>query len=1011
MKIGILHLSDLHIESDNYSEKVDAIVNACNYDVKQVSHLYIVLTGDITKYGRIDEYAKAKDFISTLQEKIKPANSVLQIKVIIVPGNHDCCFDDVKSTRKTILKDCLNDVIEEEDYFVDALAVQNNFWNFYKDIYGTIPTDKVSYSIEFIPHLDNKIVFHCYNSSWMSEKEEKYGEIVIPENKFIKNEKGIIAISVFHHPLEWLSPKTKNNNKKRFEEHLINNSNVVLFGHEHDKGQFKNVQQKDNNVIFAEGKAFQKDKPKETGFNYFSIDLSSEKVICKVYYWDENSYSSEAEETFTLQKKEKRVFTLTNEFATKINTLKIPLKHSRKENLGLSDVFIFPDLEPIKDDDIIQYTDSKELLEQIKKEENIKVVIEGEDQSGKTTLLFSYFQNLYDNGFLPIYIRGKCINKTDIKSILKESIKEQYDSNNVDLIFQQHKKVLLFDNLQNTKLNSKYKANLLKNLDEQFEHIIISTSNSTITNLAIDELNVLRGYDKYKLLPLGYEKRGELIEQWLRIGINVMTIREEEISKALQLRYNEVNALIGNRLMPSYPIFILTILQSLDTQIFQDFSPTSYAHCYNALIMAGLVKEGLEKQLKGYLNLLQELSFYLFNELKREYFSITDFEIFFTQFKEKFVPAHKTPEPYLKNLTNANILKFDEEYYSFSYKYIFYFLSAQKIAKEIDQYEDLIYELCNKIHLEKNANILIFLTHHTKAQTLLKHIIFTGNLPFENIYPITLETEDPFTTFIANFVQEIQGEMIQIEDRNPNEEFKNELKENDQVERQKSKSNTKENDFEMPKEVIEINQALQTIKILGQIVKNQKDDFEKDKLIELTETAYCSTFRLINFFAEIFKGEKESIIDAICDDLEEKKKDNITFGDFLKKIDRDEIKKQTTKFLQFISYSICIDGFTNLMFAVGAKDIDEIYNAVSEKIGSSAAKVVTFAIKSYYGNINVKDLENLFKDVENNHTAKNILRFYVKKHLYTNQIERTKKERIIQIAGFKPNLPIKKRIN
>ncbi|MDR2408486.1 MAG: metallophosphoesterase, partial [Bacteroidales bacterium] len=735
MKVGILHLSDLHIESDNYSDKVDAIVNACNYDVKQISQLYIVITGDIAKYGRIDEYAKAKEFISILQKKIKPANSILQIKVILVSGNHDCCFDDVKSTRKTILKDCLKDVIEENDYFNDALAVQDNFWDFYKEINSSIPTDKISYSIEHIPYLNNKIVFHCYNSSWMSEIKEEYGGIVMPENKFIKNENGNITISVFHHPLNWLSPNTKNNNRARFEEHLINSSNIVLFGHEHDKGQVKYIQQKDNNVIFSEGKAFQKDKPNETGFNYFEIDLTSEKIICKVYSWNENNYSVESEDTFTLQKKEKRVFTLTDEFATKINTLKIPLKHSRKENLGLSDVFIFPDLEPIKDDDVIQYTDSKELLEQIKKEENIKIVIEGDDQSGKTTLLFSFYKNLYDNGFLPIYIRGKYVKTTDIKDIVKKAVKEQYDSSNVDLVFQQHKRVLLFDNLQNTALNPKYKANLLKNLDEQFDYIIITTSNSTITNLAIEELNVLRGYDKYKLLPLGYEKRGELIGQWLRIGENVMTIREEQITKSLQLRFNEVNALIGNRLMPSYPIFILTILQGLDTQIFQDFSQTSYAHCYHALITAGLVKEGLKEHLSGYFNLLKELSFYLFDN-KIECFTLSKFDEFFAKFKETYIAEHSSAQ-ILQNLANANILKFDDEYYTFSYKYIFYFLVAQKIAAEIEEYESLIYDLCNNIHLEKNANILIFLTHHTKAQTLLEHIIFTSNLPFEKVAPIT----------------------------------------------------------------------------------------------------------------------------------------------------------------------------------------------------------------------------------------------------------------------------------
>lgn len=1009
MKISVLHLSDLHIESDNYLDKVDAIASACNYDVKQVPLLYIVVTGDIAKSGRKTEYEVAKSFLTGLKDKIKSEKSLLQVKLILVPGNHDCCYENVKSTRKIIIKDCLQDVIEENDYFDDTLAVQDNFWDFYKEVIGSLPADKISYKIIETPSVDDKINFVCYNSSWMSEKEEKCGEIVIPENKFIDNDSGKITISLFHHPLNWFSPNTPKNNKARFEEHLINSSDIVLFGHEHDKGQFKNIQQKNNSVIFSEGKAFQKDKPIETGFNYFEIDLSENKVTCKVYSWHENIYLVEAEDTFTLQKKEKRVFSLTDEFTSKINTLKIPLKHSKKENLGISDVFIFPDLEPIKDNDVIQYTDSKELLEQIKKEENIKIVIEGDEQSGKTTLLFSFYKNLYDNGFLPIYIRGKYVKTTDIRDVVKKAIKEQYDSSNVDLFFQQHKRVvLLFDNLQNTALNPKYKANLLKNSDEQFNYIIIATSNTTISNLAIDEINVLRGYNKYRLLPLGYEKRGELIEQWLRIGENVMTVREEQISKSLQLRFNEVNALIGNRLMPSYPIFVLTILQSLDNQIFQDFSQTSYAHCYHALITAGLVKEGLTEHLNGYFNLLKELSFYLFDN-KRDFFTVPDFETFFVKFKKTYLTPHNSSQ-ILKNLTNANILKFDDEYYVFSYKYIFYFLVAQKIADDIDKYESLIYDLCNNIHLEKNANILIFLTHYTKAQTLLENIIFASNLPFEKIAPITLETTDPFSVFIYQFIQEIQGEMVQIEDRNPNDEFKNEQKEKDNLERKQNNGNTIEDDYKMPQEVVEINQALQTIKILGQIVKNQSGNFERNKLIELTETAYRSTFRLINFFTEIFKSEKDSIIDAICDDLEEKKKDDIAFGDFIRKIDREEIKKQTTKFLQFMSYGICIDGFTNLMFSVGAQGIDELYNSVSEKIGTSAAKIVTFAIKSYYGSINVRDLKKLFEEVEDNYTAKNILRFFVKKHIYTNHIDRTKKEQIIQIAGFKPNIPIRKRL-
>lgn len=1010
MKVGILHLSDLHIERDNYLDKINAIVNSCSYDIKQIASLYIVITGDIVKSGKQSEYVNAKEFISTLQKNIKPANIILPIKIVIVPGNHDCCFDSVKATRKTIIKDCIKDVISEEDYFVDALTVQQNFWNFYHELDLEEPEDKISYKIEHQPNLDHKIVFHCYNSSWMSEIGQLCGSIVIPENKFLTNDNGEITISVLHHPLNWLSPNTNKNNKSRFEEHLLNTSNIVLFGHEHDKGTFKNIQQKSNNVVFSEGKAFQKDNAKETGFNYFDINLNDNTIIYKVYSWNDETYTSEPEESFSLQKKSRRAFSLTQEFESKIETLKIPLKHSKKENLLISDVFIYPDLEPIKDEEIIQYVDAKTLLEQIKKGENPKALIEGEDQSGKTTLLFSLYKDLYNNGFIPIYIRGKNTNSTDIRKLIKTAIKEQYDTNDIELFLQCQNQILLFDNLQNTKLNPKHKTILLKNIDTHFKNVIISTNNSTLSNLDIEEINALRDYNKYRILPLGFEKRKELIEQWLQIGENPITIREEEILKSLQLKLDEINSLIGNRLMPSYPIFILTLLQGLDSQIFQDFSQTSYAHCYHALITAGLIKEGLKEELNGYFNLLKELSYWLFNTQKREFFNNNSFDEFFITFKTNYFISHSSSK-ILNKLSAANILKFEDEYYSFSYKYIYYYLVAQKIASEINQHESLIKDLCDKIYLEESANILIFLSHHSKAQILLDNIIFTSWLPFEDTKPITLNTTDPFSTFISNFIDEIQEEMIKIEDRNPKEEIKKEQQIKDKIDRQENNNKGESNEYKLPNEIIEINQALQTIKILGQIVKNQKGNFEKEKLIELVETAYNSTFRLISFFTGILNTEKDAIIDAILSNVEEKNKNNIEFSEFIKKMNKEDFRKQITKFLQFISYKICIDGLDNLVSAVGAQGVDELYDTVTKKINTPIAKIITFAIKSYYGKIDIINLESLFQDVKTNHIAINILRFYVKKHLYTNNIERTKKERIIQIAGFKPNIDINKRLN
>lgn len=996
MKIGILHLSDLHIQDDDLTSRLDNLVKSVEYDVKQTSHLYIVLSGDIANFGRKTEFENAKIFVSKLTEKLKEKWKMLNIKIISVPGNHDCCFDNEKKTRKSILNDCKTDVIDEEDYFIDAMAVQSDFWDFTNDVTDFKERNKVSYEYKFRPHLDFKVTFHCYNTSWLTEINEKQGSLIVPENKFIENENGEYIISVFHHPIDWLSANTKRNNKQRFEEHLINSSNLVIYGHEHDKGNPKAIIQKNNNVVFCGGKAFDKNTLNETGFSLYEIDLTDKSINIKTFNFDGNIYSVETEDKHQIIEKVKREFILNQEFETKITDLSIPLKHSRKPKLVLSDVFVYPDLEPLLEDDsnVVQYPNSYDLIDKVKNEEKVNVLIEGADQSGKTALLYVLYKRYYEMGLTPIYLRGKYCSETDVKKLVKKALKEQYNNENVDLFFQLDKKVLLLDNFHKSSLNSKYKKRLVESLNDNFEIIIVTSDNTYSSKNVTEEATSFKEYLKYKLLPLGHEKRSELIEQWLLIGENKLTIQEEEILNNVKLRFNEINSLIGNRLMPSYPIFILTLLQSLDENL-QNFSQTSYANIYLVLIKAGLVKEGIKDSvLTSLLNILKELAFYMYDK-KKSPFNRDDFDNFIIEYSGKYF-RHKslTNDKILSVLCNSNILKFDDEYYTFSYKYIYYFLIAQKISTDIESYQELIYNLCNNIHLEKNANILIFLSHHSKAQILIDNIVFTSEIPFEKASPLTLNKDDEFVKFITEFTNEIKDEII--EDRNPKEEVKKELKKKDAIERN-NRDNEDSEEGILPAEAIEMNQAFRTVKIIGQIVKNQSGDFEKEKLIKLVEAAYNTIFRFLGFYSGMLEKDKELLIETIVEDIKKKEEEKKSrHGN----VDVKLIEKTVRNILQFISWRICVDSMTNLMFAVGTKGQNELFEKVNSNIDSPASKIVTFAIKTFYDKIDTKELEKLFEDVKDNYLAQCILREYIKRYLYTNFIERNKRDRIIQIAGF-----------
>lgn len=184
MNVGILHLSDLHLDNNTSLDKIDFIVKACKFDVNTISNLYIIVTGDVVNHGKKDAYPIAKNFLNSLKAKIKPQNSILQVHFLLVPGNHDCCYDADNVIRKLVIKNSRVDKLEQDQYFEEAIRPQNEFWKFYEEIQKETPSDKIAFELTFLPRVQDEIVFHCYNSSWISECEEECGNIVMPENKF-----------------------------------------------------------------------------------------------------------------------------------------------------------------------------------------------------------------------------------------------------------------------------------------------------------------------------------------------------------------------------------------------------------------------------------------------------------------------------------------------------------------------------------------------------------------------------------------------------------------------------------------------------------------------------------------------------------------------------------------------------------------------------------------------------------------------------------------------------------
>lgn len=1002
MKVAIIQLSDIHFSSnkDLICTRQEAFCRSCKYLINDSSKIIFVISGDIANYGIEEQYDLAYQWLKDCEAFWKKESRIIQsFDYVVVPGNHDCMLSESNPIRDLVIKEILKkDETSEVKYVAQCLETQKPFWDFYKRLTGCDMAPAVSWQVIKRIKLDLNLCFHCYNTALLSQLHEEPGKLMIPENYFLdaKDEAGQVIISVFHHNTGWLTAATSNNNKKMFEEHLYKTSSIVMCGHEHHQ---KNIAVSDldgyKELIYLESAALQEGKKSE--FDLLVLDTDLETITNHHFKFVNTGYEETTSPPVALPKRQVGIG-LKPEWIQTLSQISIPLKHARKKDLMLQDIFVYPDLEPLDgfENRYEQYIDSEQI---VSNNNSAKVLIlEGDNQSGKTSLLNMLYLSFYRKGIYPVLLQGKDIKHTDLITLIRKEYKKQYLFKEFSfekyIQLDKEKRVLLIDNFDSSELNNTGKSKMLDNVLNNFDRIVaINGQQLNIKSLLVHTSNE-KDIKRYRIVSLGYKKRNKLIDKWVRLGLDEFTLDQAAVFEQVKMTFDQLNGLLGQQLIPSYPVFILSLLQGLNASIEFDVSKTSYGFCYSSLIMASLIKTGTDKsKVSGVLKFLADFAYFFYKSTPNaKYFSKRSFFDFWSQYDKEYNPPFTATE-LLRRLLEADLLREqDSESYSFSYKYIFYFLVAQKISELVNSGEDdgIVKRLCENLHKEREANILIFLVYHNGVDKQMDELKFASWLPFEDYEPITLDKEDPLFQDLNSIVDSIKAKVLR-NDVDPVEERQKQLESKDKLDRSDVKpSLPSESEFEQNKDLRDINNTFKIIKILGQIVKNQKETMKKDDLNQLIEVSYNVCFRSIAFFNKMVDDCKGDIVSYFTEQNREKET-----------LDSKEIQDKIWKFLHMILYQQCLRAFGSLSHAIGTSNMEAIYDDIANKIGTPAAQIITFTIKTIYGKMKLADLQDIVTKYKDNPVVLEIIKARVISYVYNNYVDLGTRQKIGQLCQLR----------
>lgn len=735
-RIVILHLSDIHIKnsSDSILTRTASIAAATFHRLPESHTLALVVSGDIAFSGTSDQYKLATTFIECIKTAIQIEAPRLQIEVFVCPGNHDCDFSLHDDTRDAVLARIrsLQDADPSESLVKTASSVQDAFFVFRDQIssYKWIHDSRLSWQTA-IAVGKHRVGFRCLNVAWMSELRERQGTLLYPPSAvqpFVLDENSDLAVSLLHHPFNWIGQSTY----RPFQAAVRRESHLILTGHEHFQNAVETNDLRGSSSVSVEGGVlYEGSTPDVSTFNIIVVDLATKQYLTELFSWNGSHYLPQVDDgewgsLRSLPEKGRPIYELQADFAKSLTDPGANFSHSAKKDLKIDDFFIWPELRLLDDPSPIKKQVSGAYLEDIINL-NGGVFLRGDEKSGKSTLLRQYFKSYYNRGFLPLYFRASWFtsrHRTEPLKALIYALEQQYRKADRFTWLQESKgqRVLLLDDIDSTSLPPKFLGQCLDGLFSYFGGVIVTARDgaAAMDMLALERIEALHGFQQYELREFGHKKRFELVCKWAEIGGET----EDSVTwgQTIDKWEKDLTTAVGRQFVPAVPIYLLTLLQSIESGRTADLQNSAFGHYYQFLVTSSLQNVGIEReQWSEVINYCANLAWFVYSN-ERKHFSEAELEGFNSAFSKEFTPVAFGQRQ--RHLVAAGIVTTTEEGLEFKYPYLYYYFLGQYLADRIheEDIKQVIVELCEDLHLRDNANVLLFTSHHTKSPVIYERI-------------------------------------------------------------------------------------------------------------------------------------------------------------------------------------------------------------------------------------------------------------------------------------------------
>ena len=580
-------------------------------------------------------------------------------------------------------------------------------------------------------------------------------------------------------------------------------------------------------------------------------------------------------------------------------------------DVQLRDLFVFPPLTLVKpqsgtENELMEgrISDLTQLLSKR------FVLLHGDDMSGKTALARHVVLFLVQEKRSVLFVDLKKTHGVATDATFQSIYRDQFNGD-YNLWKCQREKTLVLDNLTSAPNAVRF----VQSAHDFFERIILTVSTDIYRSFFWDDER-LACFEKINIEPLSHVDQEHLIRKRLELMRPEYPISDGIVDEVEE----RVNSIINNRILPRYPFYILSVIQTFEGFMPTHMSITTHGHCYYVLIIARLIKAGIpnrDEDINVCLNFAEHLAFrvYEYQTLRDQNFGQEEFDSFVSEYRDSYI------------IRDAILNRLKHEEYGvltdggqFRIPYIHYFFLGMYLAKPGNKKEKLIEEICEFSHLRTNHLILLFIVHHAVDQEIIDAILLWSMCAMESVEPARLFPDE--TARFGRIIGSLRTDLLSKEDVNTERAKERRIRDigdNHEVD-------TKGDGYDDNGSVEETNDVYRVLKnneLIGQILSSRYGRLRKERIGEMIEVIADSGLRLVN---AVLSSEE----------------DIASMARYVQRVYPERDIGQIRDMLRFLSFLWTMTNIEGIVAAVRHREIREIVIDVARKRGTPAYDIIEY---------------------------------------------------------------------